>query len=80
MLADLNLEASGHGKHVTRLIWRTSRRCGENGECVQVADLPDGGIGVRDSAAPAGPVLALTAVQWRDLVHRAKDGNYDLLS
>ncbi|KXK61846.1 DUF397 domain-containing protein [Micromonospora rosaria] len=52
---------------MTGATWRKSTRSG-NGECVEVAvDLP-GGVAVRDSKDPHGPVLAFTPGTWRTFV------------
>lgn len=48
--------------------------------CVEVAALPGGGIRVRDSKDPGGPVLAVTDEGWRALVHAVKGGAYRLPS
>lgn len=53
--------------------WRKSSRSG-SGDCVEVAS-PDGRCFVRDSKAPEGPVLALTADDWRDFTRAIKDGD-----
>jgi hypothetical protein len=47
------------------LDWRKSSYSSAQGECVEVATLPDGGRAVRDSKDPAGPVLRLTPRQWQ---------------
>ena len=53
--------------------WRTSSRCGANGTCVAAAPHP-AGVLVRDSADPAGPVLALTPTAWAGLLDTIKEG------
>jgi hypothetical protein len=46
---------------------KSSYSTATSGNCVEVAALPDGGRAVRDSKNPDGPVLLLTADQWRRL-------------
>jgi uncharacterized protein DUF397 len=53
--------------------WRKSSYTGGQGNCVEVAPVP-GGVAVRDSKDPNGPVLRLTAGQWRAFVDRVKAG------
>lgn len=53
------------------LTWRKSSYSGYNGDCVEVADL-GGQIGVRDSKAPAGPVLAFTPEEWRAFLRKIR--------
>ncbi|NHW87476.1 DUF397 domain-containing protein [Escherichia coli] len=49
----------------TTVKWRTSSRSGNQGDCVEVADtLPGGGVGVRDSKDPDGPVLTFDPSSW----------------
>ena len=54
--------------------WRTSSRCGANGTCVAAAPAHPAGVLVRDSADPAGPVLALTPTAWAGLLDTIKEG------
>ncbi|MGI5151440.1 DUF397 domain-containing protein [Plantactinospora sp. CA-294935] len=46
-----------------RPVWRKSS-ASLNGDCVEVASLPDG-VGVRDSKNPDGGALRFTRSQWR---------------
>jgi hypothetical protein len=48
-----------------------------NGACVEVADLPDGTIGVRHSKDPSGPVLRFTAAEWDAFLGGARTGEFD---
>jgi hypothetical protein len=60
-------------------VWRKSSYSGYNGDCVEVAVLRDGQIGVRDSKAHGtGPVLCLTSAQWAALVAGVRSGRLDL--
>jgi hypothetical protein len=47
------------------------------GNCVEVSDLPDGVIGVRNSRFPEGPVLAFTAAEWQAFIGGAHLGEFD---
>lgn len=48
-----------------------------NGECVEVATLPDGTIGLRDSKDPEGPVLTFTRREIDAFVRGAIAGEFD---
>ena len=54
----------------SNLTWRKSARSGED-NCVEVADLA-GGMAVRDSKDPVGPLLTFSAEAWRDFVEYVK--------
>jgi hypothetical protein len=56
--------------------WRTSTYSGPNGDCVEVADLPDGSHAVRDTK-DYGPTLRFTASTWRSFVTSVKSGEFD---
>ncbi|BCJ46825.1 hypothetical protein GCM10010168_36530 [Actinoplanes ianthinogenes] len=57
-------------------VWRRSTRSYSD-NCVEVADLPDGGRAVRDSKNPDGPILFFTPSEWAAFVGGAKDGEFD---
>ncbi len=47
----------------TPLAWRKASSSANNGQCVEIADLP-GGMAVRDSKDPDGPRLRFSAEAW----------------
>ena len=58
--------------------WVKSSFSFANGDCVEVASLPDGQIGVRDSKDTAGPVLRFTSSEWQAFVAGARNGEFDI--
>jgi hypothetical protein len=53
--------------------WFKSSYSAYNGNCVEVADLGQGWVGVRDSkAGPGAPVLRVRAAQWQSLIQRLR--------
>jgi hypothetical protein len=59
------------------LNWVKSSLSLANGNCVEVASLPDGGVAVRNSRHPAGPVLRFAADEWSAFVGNAQAGEFD---
>jgi len=57
--------------------WIKSSLSFSNGNCVEVASLPDGQIGVRDSKNPEGPVLRFTSGEWQAFLGGARNGEFD---
>lgn len=62
--------------HLTHAGWRKSSRSGGGGECVEIAELADGGRAVRDSKNPTGPVLRFTAAEWAAFAAGVRDGEF----
>lgn len=60
--------------------WVKSSLSFANGNCVEVADLPGGGIGVRDSKDTAGPVLRFTPDEWTAFLGGVRNGEFDRFS
>jgi uncharacterized protein DUF397 len=59
--------------------WFKSSLSFSNGNCVEVADLPGGTIGVRDSKDSEGPVLRFTPDEWDAFLGGVRNGEFDSL-
>ena len=60
--------------------WRKATASNPNGDCVELAALPAGGVAVRHSRAPAGPALIYTRAEIAAFVSGAKAGEFDDLA
>jgi hypothetical protein len=59
------------------LTWRTSSySSGQGGNCVEIADLPNGAQAVRDSKNRTGPALTFTAAQWSAFTAGVRSGEF----
>jgi hypothetical protein len=57
--------------------WRKSRYSNPSGNCVEVAELPSGGIAVRNSRHPNSAALIYTYAEFAAFVHGVKSGDFD---
>ncbi|MGH3794464.1 MAG: DUF397 domain-containing protein [Pseudonocardiaceae bacterium] len=57
--------------------WRKSRHSNPSGNCVELAELPDGAVAVRNSRHPSGPALIYTRDEMAAFIHGAKSGEFD---
>jgi hypothetical protein len=57
--------------------WRKSSYSSDDGNCVEVANLSDGGRAVRDSKHPDGRHLTIPATAWRVFTTGVKSGKFD---
>ncbi|MBF6059833.1 DUF397 domain-containing protein [Nocardia terpenica] len=58
-------------------LWFKSSRSSTGGECVEVAHLSSGRVGVRDSKNPTGPALVFAPAEWDAFAAEVKDGEFD---
>jgi hypothetical protein len=57
--------------------WRKSRHSNPTGNCVEVAELADGCIAIRNSRHPGGPALLYTRAEMAAFIHGVKRGEFD---
>ncbi|NKY48534.1 DUF397 domain-containing protein [Nocardia cerradoensis] len=56
--------------------WFKSSRSRDGGECVEVAHLTTGAVGVRDSKNPTGPTLIFTPAEWDAFTTGLQNGRF----
>jgi hypothetical protein len=57
--------------------WVKSSLSFANGNCVEVASLPGGEIGVRNSRESEGAVLRFTSDEWHAFIGGVRNGEFD---
>lgn len=62
---------------ISGVAWVKSARSNQSGNCVEVAQLPGGGVAFRNSRYPEGPALVYTQAEMAAFVDGAKDGDFD---
>ncbi|MGH3390229.1 MAG: DUF397 domain-containing protein [Actinomadura sp.] len=60
-----------------RCTWQKSLRSNPSGNCVEMAELPNGEIAMRNSRHPDGPALIYTRAEIEAFINGAKDGDFD---
>ncbi|RDI50138.1 DUF397 domain-containing protein [Nocardia mexicana] len=58
--------------------WFKSTRSASGKDCVEVAHLDGGMVGVRDSKNPTGPALVYDAAEWDAFTRGLANGQFDL--
>ncbi|MFE7796836.1 DUF397 domain-containing protein [Nocardia sp. NPDC057440] len=57
--------------------WFKSSRSSMGQDCVEVAFLNEGHVGVRDSKNPTGPALVFTPTEWDAFTAGVQDGEFN---
>lgn len=63
-----------------RATWFKSSHSGGRTDCVEVAWLQDGRVGVRDSKNATGPALVFAAGEWAAFTAHARSSSFGQLS
>ncbi|MFD9944134.1 DUF397 domain-containing protein [Nonomuraea sp. NPDC059023] len=64
-------------EELDRAIWRKATRSGDNGNCLEVAPLSGGRVGIRDTEAPDQAPYVVSASVWAAFIDGAKRGEFD---
>ncbi|WP_327099240.1 DUF397 domain-containing protein [Nocardia vinacea] len=58
--------------------WYKSSRSSSTKDCVEVAHLDGGTVGVRDSKNPTGPALVFSPAEWDAFTAGVQGGEFEL--
>ncbi|MGW2046244.1 Scr1 family TA system antitoxin-like transcriptional regulator [Streptomyces sp. NPDC001858] len=70
------LKAELYSYNLSAATWRKPSASGSENNCVQITDLPGGGIAVRDSKKPDREPLCFDAAEWAALRHAFLTGEF----
>jgi Domain of unknown function (DUF397) len=74
------LGTSGTIRPTVASSWTKSSLSHANGNCVQVADLLGGQVGMRDSKDVSGPVLQFQPEEWQAFLDGVRNGDFNSIA
>ncbi|MGP3911769.1 DUF397 domain-containing protein [Nonomuraea sp. 10N515B] len=70
--------SEGLSDELARAEWRKAKASGaNNGNCLEVASLSDGRVGIRDTEAPGQAPFVVRGSVWAAFIDGAKKGEFD---
>jgi hypothetical protein len=72
-----HVQLQDHSERPSGSYWVKSSLSFSNGNCVEVANLPDGRVGVRHSKSTMGPILRFTPGEWHAFLGGVRNGEFD---
>jgi hypothetical protein len=73
----MHVENGMSADRLTMARWRKSTASNPSGSCVEIAELPDGMIAVRNSRDKGGPALVYRRAELAGFLRGVKDGEFD---
>ncbi|MEO3869708.1 DUF397 domain-containing protein [Nonomuraea sp. B12E4] len=64
----------------TTAAWRKSSFCNGADACVEITNMADGNVAVRDGKQQDGPVLVFTSSEWEAFTAGVREGEFDLVA